>query len=85
MRKSFRHLLTTLVDFEVRAVGYADIAFVFDVDVMSGGWVIEPLEVATTATTVGQLVFPIPRILVLGVLTYPCYQHNTWRTSPEQL
>jgi hypothetical protein len=39
MRKSIRHILATLADLadcEVSAVGYADIAFVFDVDVVPG-------------------------------------------------
>ena len=54
VRKSIRYMLVTPADCEVRAVGYADIAFVFDVDVMPGDWVNEPSEVAAIATTIGQ-------------------------------
>lgn len=56
MGKSIRHILAMPADGEVpvRAVGYADITFGFDVELMPGGRVDEPPGAEATATTLGQ-------------------------------
>jgi len=87
IRKSIRYMLAAPADVDVRAVGYADNAFVFVVDVMPRDWVGEPSEVAGTATTVGSArsLHTLGYCSSLRVFAYLCYQHNTWRTHLARL